>query len=303
MEKILLIGASGFMGGHLAHALLQEGYAVRCLARTPAKLSALAQAGCEILAGDITDAAAVRRAVEGVRAVYISIHTLSPQPGGGGQRFMAIEQIGVRNVLAACQAEGVQQVVYVTSLGTAADASSEWLRERWHTEQLLVSSGLAATVIRPGFVIGAGAGGFTMLASQARRPIAFTLGGNRYPMRAIALDDLLYYLVGVLDEPRAANQVYDVGNDETVTNNQLLDAVAGILGRRPPFKVRIPRRLLRVVAPLLERLAKLPAGAFQGFLDSQGSDGIGNPTPIRALLPRPLLTLQQAIKRALEVAP
>ena len=299
MDKILLIGASGFMGRHLAHALLSRGYAVRCLARTPSKLSELAQAGCDVLAGDIADAAAVRRAVVGVRAVYIAIHTLSPQPGGGGQRFMAIEQAGVRHVIAACQAAGVPQVVYITSLGTAADSPSEWLRERWHTEQLLLRSGLAATVIRPGFVIGAGAGGFTMLAGQARRPVAFTLGGDQFRMRAIALDDLLYYLVGVLEAPLAAGQGYDVGNDEAVTNNQLIDAVAAALGRRPPFKVRLPPRLLRLLAPLLERVAKLPAGAFTGFLDSLRSDGIGNPSAIRALLPRPLLTLHQAVAVAL----
>ena len=302
MRTILVIGASGFVGKHLTKALLAEGYAIRCLARNPARLQDLAAAGCEIVQGDIADLASVERAMESVQAVYISIHTLSPQQTSGARpRFMDVEKTGLQNVVTACRSRGVHRVVYVTSLGIAPDAPSEWLRERWHTEELLLHSGLDATVIRPGNIVGVGGRGFDTVVSQAKRRIAITLGGHQPRMRTIALDDLIAYLVGVLDDPRAFGQRYDVGNDDVLTMNQTIDIVADLLGGRDPVKVQIPRALLGALAPLVERVSKLPLGAVKGFVDSLDTDAVGNPTPIRALLPRPLLSFRQAAKRALTI--
>ena len=299
MKKILIIGASGFVGGRLARALLARGDSVRCLTRDPAKVGDLAGAGCEVVPGDISDPDAVRRAVESAEAVYVSIHTLSPQPGGAGSRFMEVEKHGLENVARACRSCGVRRVIYVTSIGISPDEPSEWLRERWHAEQLLLSSGLDATVIRPGCIVGVGGRGFDSVAGGARRRVAFTMGGDRPRMRTIAVDDLVYYLIGVLDDPRTHGKTYDVGNDDVLSFNQLIDATAAILGRRAPWKIQIPRALLGSLAPLLERMGKLPRGAARGFVDGLKADAIGDPGPIRAILPRPLLSFRQAAERAL----
>ncbi len=303
MNSILIIGASGFVGGHLARALLAEGHTIRCLARDPARFQELAAAGCEIVQGDISDLSSVQRAMESIQAAYVSIHTLSPQQTSGARpRFMDVEANGLQNVVTACQSRGVHRVVYVTSLGTAPDEPSEWLRERWQTEQLLLNSGLDATVIRPGNIVGVGGRGFDTIVSQARRRIAITLGGNRPKMRTIALDDLIYYLRGVLDDPRAYGQRYDVGNDDVVAINQMIDTTAEILGRRYPVKIQIPSALLGALAPPIERISKLPTGGIKGFVDSLKTDMIGDPTAIRAILPRPLLSFRQAVERALAVS-
>ncbi len=302
MKKVLIIGASGFIGRHLSKALLAAGYAVRCLARNVAKVEDLAAAGCEVVPGDIADLAAVRRAVEAVDAVYISIHTLSPQPGSGtGSRFMDVEKTGVQNVITACRASGVRRVVYVTSLGVSAAERSEWLRERWHTEQLLLTSGLDATVVRPGFVVGAGGLGFDTVVGNAKRRFSFSLSGDKPKMRTIAVDDLVYYLVGVLDEPRAYGQGYDVGNDDILSTNQLIDGTADLLGRPHPVKLQLPLGLMGAGAPLIERLGKLARGTIKGLVDGVQVEMIGDPLPLRALLPRPLLPFPQAVKRALAI--
>jgi len=297
MKKVLVIGASGFVGLSLSKALLAAGYAVCCLARDVAKVQDLADAGCEVVQGDITDLAAVQRAVEAVQAIYIAIHTLSPQPDSvAGQCFMDIEETGVQNVITACRVGGVGQVIYVTSLGISPEGPGEWLRGRWHTEQLLLHSGLAATIIRPGFIVGVGGQGFDTMAGNARRRVAFTLSGNRPKMRTIALNDLIYYLVGVLDNPRAAGQGYDVGNDDILSMNQLLDTTADLLGRPHPVKLQIPLGLLGAFAPLIDRMGKLPSRVMKGIVDGVQVEMIGNPQPIRALLPHPLLPFRQAVQ-------
>ncbi len=301
MKTILVIGASGFVGRNLTKALLAEGHAIRCLARNPDKVQDLATAGCEIVQGDISDLPSVQRAVESVQAVYISIHTLSSQPGSGAQpRFMEVEKNGLQNVVTACRAHSVRRLIYVTSLGIAPDEHSEWLRERWHAEELLLKSGLDVTVIRPGMIVGAGGRGFEMTVSNAKRRIA-TIMGSGPKMRTIALEDLIYYLCGILDDPRAYAQRYDVGNDDVLSSSQSIDMTADILGKPHPIKAHIPLAPLSALAPLIERAAKLPGGAIKGFVEAMKNDGIGDPMPIRAILPRPLLSFQQAVERALKI--
>jgi uncharacterized protein YbjT (DUF2867 family) len=300
MKKILVVGASGFVGGRLARGLLAEGYDVRCLVRNPAKVGDLARAGCEIVPGDMTDPESVQRALASVDAVYISVHTLTTQHAStAGQGFMDIEMNGLKNIVAACKAHGTRRLIYVTSLGIEPGGPSAWTRERWKTEQFLLHSGLDATAIRPGQIVGIGGQGFNMTVAQAKRSTAFVIGNGRTKFRNIALDDLVCYLVGVLNDPRAYGQAYDVGCDDVLTHNQMIDVVAAVLGRRPPRKIHIPLSMLRLLAPLIQRIGKFPKGALAGLLDGMGTDLVGDPMPIRAILPRPLLSYRDAVARAL----
>jgi uncharacterized protein YbjT (DUF2867 family) len=301
MKTILVIGASGFVGRHVAEALLLDKYAVRCLARNPSRAQELARAGCEIVPGDISDGASIERALESVQAAYISIHTLSPQHANtAGQGFMEVEMNGLQNIVAGCRTQGVRRLIYVTSLGIASDASNTWVRERWKTEQFLLKSGLDVTVIRPGQIVGVGGHGFDMMVSQAKRAIAFNLfGSGRQKMRNIAVDGLIYYLVGVLNDPRAYGRCYEVGCDDLLTNNQMIDIAAELLGRKHPLKLDVPRPLLRALGPIIERAGKLPKGSIQGVLDGHETELNGDPMPIRTILPRPPLSYRRAVEQAL----
>lgn len=300
MRRVLVIGASGFLGRHLALALLAEGHAVRCVARDVSRVEDLAKAGCEVMRGDIMDPASMLRAMESVEGVYVSIHTLSPQPASAaGQDFMDVETSGLQHIVAACRAHGVRRLIYVTFLGMSPDGASGWVRGRWRAEQFLFASGLDVTVIRPGQIVGVGGRGFDMMVSQARRPIALVMGDGDAKWRNIALEDLIYYLVGVLDEPRAYGQAYDTGCDDILTNNQMLDIASEALGRRRAVKIDLPATLLGPLAPLLERMSRLPRGSIKGILDSLTMDAVGDPMPIRTILPRPPMPYRQAVERVL----
>jgi uncharacterized protein YbjT (DUF2867 family) len=301
MHNILVIGASGFVGQHLVRALLAEGHAVRCLARTPAKVVGLAVRGGEIVQGDISDATSIQRALAGMDAVYISVHTLSSQGAStAGQRFMDVEMQGLRHIVAACQTHTVRRLIYLTSLGNVPDSRSEWARERWKTEQFLLGSGLDVTVLQPGQIVGVGGTGFDMMLSQARKSPAVMLANGKQKWRNIAVGDLVYYLVGVLTDPRSYGQRYEVGGDDVLTNDQMLDVAADLLGKAPPTKLHLPRRLMGALAPVIERIGRLPRGAFKGLIDGMDGEMIGDPTPIRQLLPRPPLSYRQAVQRALK---
>lgn len=304
-RPVLVIGASGLVGRRLVQTLLAQGRGsgrrVRCLARDPARVVDLAASGCEVERGDIVDPAAVQRAMVGVGAVIVTIHTLSQQSGAGKQaRFMDIEGCGIDNVIGAARAADCRRVIYVTSLGIAPDAPGEWLRERWRIEQRLLDSDLDATVIRPGHIVGIGGQGFDTVLAQARRRVSVTMVGNRPLFRTISVDDLVEDILGVLDEPRAYGTRLDVGSDDVLSVNGMIDIIADVLGRPAPAKLRIPRVLLRAIGPVAGRMAGMPPGAFAGFVEAMAADSIGDPGPIRSILPRARLGFRDSVARALD---
>lgn len=299
-KRILVIGASGFLGKYVVRNLRTSGYHVRCLTRNTSRIEDLADSGCEIVQGDISNSESMQRALESVDAAYISIHTLSPQSSDtAGQGFMDVEMNGLRNIVSACKMHGVRRLIYVTFLGTAPDSPSAWVRERWRAEQFLINSGLDVTVIRPGQIVGQGGHGFDLMVSQARKFATITFSNGYTKMRNIAIDDLVYYLVGVLNESRTYGKCYDVGCDDVLTNNEMLDMTAKILGRRPPIKIAAPLSLLYPLAPLIENISKLPKGSLKGMLDGLKIDLIGDPIPIRTILNRSPLSYRQAVEKAL----
>lgn len=101
------------------------------------------------------------------------------------------------------------------------------------------------------------------------------MGNGNSKYRNIALDDLTYYLSGVLNDARAYGHCYDVGSDDVLTNNQMIDVAADVLSRRHPMKLSLPISLLRALAPLIERASKVPEGAMRGMVDSLKLDAIG----------------------------
>jgi len=138
MKKILVIGASGFVGGYLTRQLVAEGFSVRCLVRNPEKVKDLAAVGCEIVKGDLSDALSVQSALDSVDAVYVSIHTLAPQQKDTADMgFMEIEMRGLKNIVEGSRVQGVRRLIYVTSLGISAASKDAWTCGRWNTQQYL----------------------------------------------------------------------------------------------------------------------------------------------------------------------
>jgi uncharacterized protein YbjT (DUF2867 family) len=271
---------------------------VRNLDTARAKLPAHAE--IELVPGDIADAAAIDEAVRGCEAVFNCVHTLSAQKGAApGETFADTEVRGLENVVAACRKHGARRVLYVTFLGITPDAPSIWARGRWKAEQMLLGSGLDVTILRPGQIVGRGGFGFDTTLANARRWIALVMGSGRHRMQNIALDDLVHYLVKGLDEPRTFGRAFDVGGDEVLTADEMIDTAARVLGRRPPWKVHVLPERLAPFAGLIERMTGLPQGAFSDLLAGMDTDLVGDVTPIRAILPRQPMSYAQAVERAL----
>ena len=296
-HPVLVIGATGFLGGRIVAALRSEDRSVRAMARTPERAQGLAADGVEVVRGDFLDVDDVRRAVAGVSAVIVCVHTLTPQKGSAAsQDYMDVEAAGIRNVIDACEAQGVKRVMYVTSIGVAEHGSSSWLRGRWSTERQLFDSGLDVTVIRPGMIVGRGGDGFGIVARGATRRVVVALGSPRQRFRTVAVDDLAHDLVDLIDNRSSVGQFFEMGSDDVLTMREMMTIAATSLGRRRAMTLFVPAGVIRAIAPLLERVAHVPRGALRGLVgDGQRQDMIGDPSAVRAVLGRSDRSFRESI--------
>ncbi len=173
---------------------------MRWIERNPDKIKQLEALGCEIAKGDLSDFTSVQQALETMYAVYISIHTLAPQRKDTAKMgFMDIEMNGQKK---GCRRlHNVQRLIYVTSIGISSDSKDAWTGGRWNTQQYLLNSGLNVTVIQPGMIVGIGGQGLNMVLANAQKSMAFVVGNGLNKFRCIAIDDLTYNMIGVLNEP------------------------------------------------------------------------------------------------------
>ena len=240
----------------------------------------------------------MKRTTKDVDVLYCLMHTMNHQPNAPGQGFMEIEMNGLKNIVLACKENSVKRIIYVTFLGTNPDSPSVWVKERWNCEQILINSGLDVTIIRPGYIIGKGGMGFDMTVSRAKSSYTFNLLANgKQKMRNIAIDDLVYYIVGVSTDPRSFGKCYDVGNDEIMSDNERIDATCDLLRRKHPWKFHGASGVMGFLGPFIEYFGGIPKGMINGIISALKLDSIGDPMPIRELLPRSPLNYKESFER------
>jgi nucleoside-diphosphate-sugar epimerase len=250
--KVLVTGATGFTGGHLARYLTSSGCAVAALVRPAslARTNELRTAGVEIREGDLTDAASVRRAVEGCETVY-HIAATYREAGQGDAAYVRINVEGTRHVLAAALAAGGKRVVHCSTGGvhghidhppadeTAPFAPGDvYQRTKLEAERLAADFGrrnrLEVVIVRPIGIYGPGDLRFLKMfrgIARGRFPI---LGRGDVFYHLTYIDDLVrgFELAGTT--PCAAGREYILGGPEYTTLNELVRLIADELGVAPP---------------------------------------------------------------------
>ena len=292
---ILVTGGAGFVGSRIVHALRAEERPVRALVRTPRKASLLESWGCELVEGDLTDAASLRRAADGCETIVHLVAVIAGKPAD----FERIMIQGTRDLVAAAKEAGVAHLILMSALGTS-ERSKEivpYYRAKWENEQSVESSGIAYTIFRPSFIFGRDGGVLPMFIRQVRYlPVTPVVGSGEQRSQPIWVEDVAQFFARSVSSPAARGKTFDLGGPDTPTWNELFEAIARALGRRRR-KVHLPVGLVRASAAVLEKLPSPPVTRDQLTMLEIG-DNVGDVGPaIDALGVRPI-TLEEQLRRA-----
>lgn len=271
----LVTGATGFLGGHLATALVARGYTVRALSRRRGGHDALERLGVAVVEGDLADLPSLVRAARGIPLVFHAAGRISDW--GPREAFLAANVEGTRNVVAACREAGVRRLVHLSSLtvlGLPTDGrvvSEETpppapRRGDHYTESKLAGErivreahgigGVATTVVRPGAIWGPGDPNVVpRIVRLLRRGAMPYVGGGSNLLGLSHVENLVPGVVLAAETPAAEGQLYHLTDGEEVTAREAVDAIADALGVPRPRR-SMPRWAVLGAAALVEAAAR-----------------------------------------------
>ena len=295
-RRILVTGATGYIGGRLVPELLDAGYAVRCLARSPAKLEGRPWSDrVETVAGDVTDPASVAAAMDGVDAAYYLVHAM-----GATREFAERDRYAAQVFRDAAADAGLAQIVYLGGLGDDDTGLSEHLSSRHDVGAVLAEGPVPVTELRAAVIIGSGSASFEMLRHLTDvLPAMITPRWVRTRCQPIAIRDVLAYLVGVLGEAGALGRVLEIGGPDVVTYEEMMQLYARVAGLRPRVVVPVPVLTPRLSSYWVGLVTPLPVGLARPLIDSLENEVVVRDPAITALVPRELVPLRDAIELAL----
>ena len=293
---ILVTGGTGFVGGHVAHELRRRELPVRCVVRDLRKASKLGAWGCELVVGDMTDAASLRRAAEGCDRV---VHLVAIRQGREEQ-FRRVMVDGTRDLLAAAKEAGVGRLVHMSALGTS-EATKDlvpYYGAKWESEELVRASGLAYVIFRPSFIFGPDGGILPTFVKLARfTPVTPIIGSGRQRIQPIWADDVASYFAEGVEREEVTGRVFELGGPDLVSWNEFWSRLKRARGMRRP-SVHVPVGVMRVNAVLTERLpGNIPLTRDLLTMLEHGDNVAADDEAVRTF-ELPLVPLDEQLRRA-----
>ena len=297
-RTIALTGATGYVGGRLAPALLERGYRVRCVVRDPRKLDDRAwrrDDRVEVVTSDLSEAAQLADRLRGCDAAYYLVHSMEV----AGDDYVERDRRLAGNFAAACADAGVGRILYLGGLGELDESLSDHLRSRREVERVLASAGVPVTVLRAAIIIGSGSASFEILRYLVNRlPVMITPRWVQTECQPIAIADVLHWLVEALETPETAGRVLEVGGADVVTYRELMQVAAERLGLRrrwivpaPVLTPRLSSAWISLVTPVTYRIARPLAEGLRNRV-------VVTNDAARRLMPHTPLGVAEAIDRA-----
>ena len=298
-QNILVLGATGYVGGKLVPELLEKGYNVRASGRSGEKLRSRDWAGhlnAEIVSADVLDPASLSAALIGIDAVYYLVHSMNPQSSD----FARDDRTAAHNMVKVCKECGVKRIIYLGGLGDADSPLSKHLKSRHEVAEILRSGPVPATVLRAAMIIGAGSVSFQILQYLVKRlPVMITPRWVRTPSQPIAIRNVIAYLVGCLEKEETLGQTYDIGGEEVLSYTDLMQMYAEVAGLRKRVIIPVPFLTPRLSSLWIHLVTPIPAYIARPLTEGLRNRVVCEDNRIKSIIPQDLLDSREAISSAL----
>lgn len=265
--RVLVTGASGFVGGHVCRRLLAEGWQVTGLSRTGGDLPA----GVAAARGDVATGEGLASAMAGVDAVVHLVGIIREQ---GAATFQRVHVDGTRNVLAAAREAGVRRYVHMSALGAELGSSSGYHRSKAQAEELVRASDLTWTIMRPSLILGVGDGFFSGTLRQlvVLPPVVPVVGDGSFPFRPIWIGDVATAFARALTLPAAERRTFELLGPREYTLRELQAQVRDLLRPNKPL-VSVPLPLMRLGVVVFRLLPNPPITRDEFLMLKKGNTG------------------------------
>jgi len=293
--RILVTGASGYVGGRLVSELINRGYEVRAMVRRKLAFQAQRWPGAEIVEADALNADSLREALNGIRIAYYLIHSMMLGP----QSFSTSDLEAAGNFARCAEAAGLDRIVYLGGLGERNADLSEHLRNRIEVAEVLRSGATPVTILRAAVVIGSGSASYEImqhLVSVLRLIFVPKWANSR--CQPISVRDVMKYLIGSIEVPETSGGEFDIGGSDIMSYRQMLEGIAKLINHRVAL-LRVPFSDPRIYGYLVSLLTPVPAPIVNCLMESLRNDVVCQHGRIRGFLPFKTMSFDDAVKAAI----
>ncbi|CAI1118506.1 short chain dehydrogenase [Serratia fonticola] len=292
-QRILVLGASGYIGQHLIPRLTEQGHEITAAARRIEWLEEQNWPHVSCRYVDVYRPETLTAALWQIDAVYYLIHGM-----GDGDDFIEKERQAAENLRDALRGSNVKQVIFLGALQPEGN-SSPHLIARKLTGEILRQSGIPVTELRASIVVGPGSAAFEIMRDMVYNlPILTPPRWVRSKSSPVALDNLLTYLTELLQHPAQENRIFDVAGPEYISYQTLFERFIKISGKkRWLIPIPLPTRFISVW--FISMITSVPTSIASALIQGLNHDLPADGKPLQALIPQPLQTFDEAVKETL----